>query len=169
MSKADLDIVLKTIVSLTAGERAVAMSALKASESIGGDTPKKAAGPDISDDIVLQEIIAFMHEMSVDMSGAKQLAVGARYATFKVKSDHFMLTLTKSKLSKTQTRALVRIAVSLLYDDCKKMGWATTSRTLMAHAHRLAAIVDRAFPGYARMGWLALVIKGSKQCSVKTK
>lgn len=59
-------------------------------------------------------------------------------------------------------RALLRTGIRLLYDDLVEMGFPVSARTLLSHLHRLPAIFDRHFPGYARSGILGIVIRERK-------
>lgn len=67
--------------------------------------------------------------------------------------------LGSSDLTKLQRRAILFVGVQLLYDNLCEMGIAVTSRTLMSHIHRLPACLNRAFPGYAKMGHLRFIVR----------
>lgn len=55
-------------------------------------------------------------------------------------------------------RALLRVGVRLLYEDIRRMGQAVSLRTLMAQIHRVPAVIDAAFPGYAASGLLHKIL-----------
>jgi hypothetical protein len=56
-------------------------------------------------------------------------------------------------------RALICIGFELLYDDMTGMGLVVSANTLLAHAHRVPAVLNQAFPGYARSGLLHWVVR----------
>lgn len=55
-------------------------------------------------------------------------------------------------------RALLHNGVSLLFEDLRRMGIAITARTLMSHIHRVPAVINAAYPGYAEAGLLSKIV-----------
>lgn len=58
-----------------------------------------------------------------------------------------------------QRRAIFRLGVELLYDNLVEMNVPITEVTLLGHIHRLPAVLDVHFPGYAASGMLAWIIR----------
>jgi len=62
------------------------------------------------------------------------------------------------KITRSETSALLTFAVELLMEDLQSMNLAIGARNLMNHIHRIPAVVNRCFPGYARSGLLHQMI-----------
>lgn len=108
-------------------------------------------------DVLLDVISDYMTRKNVDLSAPFILAAGRHYSTFKQKSGP-VYEYVKPVGTRNEQRALLRIGVSLLYADLERMGLAITSRLLMAHVHRIPAVINRAFPGYRKIGALKLIL-----------
>lgn len=62
--------------------------------------------------------------------------------------------------NRVKRRALIKVAVRCLYQDIVRMNGAANARTMMAQVHRLPAVLNASFPGYAKAGILHLVVRG---------
>lgn len=152
----NVETILQLIPSLTSEEVARVRSALDMSSQLGG---KVRHEPIASDDLyVLDTIARFMQERGLDMSGREQLARGRDYSAFKIKVPALFGYL-KQAGDRNAQRALLTIGIELLYDDLTKIGLAVTSRSLMAHTHRITGVINRMFPGYAQAGFIKLILK----------
>jgi hypothetical protein len=118
-------------------------------------------------DILLDIISDYMSRKGVDMSAPFVLSGGRHYSTFKNKSVA-VYEYVKPVGARNEQRALLRIGVSLLYADLERMGLAITSRLLMAHVHRIPAVINRAFPGYRKIGALKLILVKRKHSGKET-
>lgn len=95
------------------------------------------------------------------MSSPALLLKAAGFRLFKVKIEEQGVGdfLSNSALNnKVKANALTRLSVNLLIKDLQSMGVAVSARTLMNHIHRLPAVLNKAFPGYAAAGLLHLVL-----------
>jgi hypothetical protein len=63
----------------------------------------------------------------------------------------------KAKLA--QQRAILSIAIRLLHQDLAEMKVAISPSTLARNLHRIPAVLDKAYPGYARFGALASILR----------
>jgi hypothetical protein len=64
-----------------------------------------------------------------------------------------------AKLDSGQRRTLFKVGVEMLYDNLCELGIPVTAATLMNHTHRIPAVINLGFPGYARSGLLRLIVK----------
>lgn len=56
--------------------------------------------------------------------------------------------------------AAMRLGVRMLVKNIQDQGVPATGPVVMRQLHRLPAVVDAGFPGYAKMGLLGLVVRG---------
>lgn len=95
------------------------------------------------------------------LSSPSHLLKAAGFRLFKTKIEEQGVGdfLSTSALNnKVKANALTRLSVNLLIQDMERMGVAVSARTLMNHIHRLPAVLNKAFPGYAAAGLLHLVL-----------
>lgn len=85
---------------------------------------------------------------------------GDRYGSLTRYFDRVM------KANRVRRRALMRLAAGLLYENLIAMDVAVSSRTMMSHVHRIPAVLNRNFPGYAANGMLHLVVRGEDDVRV---
>jgi hypothetical protein len=67
------------------------------------------------------------------------------------------LTCPKAKVS--TRRVILATGIDLLYKDLGNMGVVVNPKVLANNLPRIPAVLDRAFPGYARFGMLRLIVK----------
>lgn len=156
--------IIAWIPGLTSDEVARIRAALDMSSQLGGKVKHEAIA---SDDLyVLDTIARFMQERGLDMSGREQLARGRGYNAFKIKIPALFKYL-KCAGDRNAQRALLTIGIELLYADLVKIGIAVTSRSLMAHTHRISGVINREFPGYAQSGFIKLILRREKNVRSK--
>jgi hypothetical protein len=63
------------------------------------------------------------------------------------------------KKNRVARSGLLTLLASLLCDDLIEKGRPVHARAMMLHAHRIPAVLNRAFPGYAQFGMLHLIIR----------
>lgn len=156
----DLKTVLDIIPRLSSAELAKVRDAIGAANAIGG-----AKGPVLSNDVtsddmwVLGAIADCMRDRGIDATSVSLLRKQRAYGAFRDKVPAIVQFL-KPAGERIKQRALLTIGIELLYADMAKIGLAVTSRTMMAHAHRIPGCINRAFPGYASQGFLEKIIRG---------
>lgn len=159
----DLKDIIAAIPKLSPIEHAQIIAAIKASASIGG-TPAKMgkamrADADPSVLFVLDAIVKDMKDQGRDNTTvAMAMALGTFHA-FAVKCPPVHEFVTASMPTLNKRRALMQVMVRLLREDLQKMDLAITTRMMMAHAHRLQAVLHRSLPGYAENNLLHLLIR----------
>lgn len=139
-------------------EKAVALR-----RAFGGAGKAETVTTKLSTDelIVLEVLASYMTHIGVDAASAGMLAKTSNFQAFKRKIPALMETLKQSKLTRNETRAVIRSAIDMLYHRLVDQGLDTTSRRMMDHIHRLPALLDVNFPGYAMMGHLRLTVRGT--------
>lgn len=78
--------------------------------------------------------------------------------TFRVKLVEINHFFNKSKLNRIERRAVLMIGIELLYTNMQEIGIPVSSRTLILQFHRIPAILNKNFPGYASCGFLGMLI-----------
>lgn len=71
--------------------------------------------------------------------------------------------------NRVQQRALFRTGIILLCHNLAEMNVPVSGLAIMNHIHRIPALVDRAFPGYARHGLLRMIIRSREEEPKKEK
>ena len=140
-----------TLESAIRARRSMGMSANKA-ESVAVRLPPEEL-------MMLEAISGFMNYAGADASTAAMLAKTSNFPPFRNKVPAIMQILKRSNLTRTETRAVLRLGVSLLHEKLVAQGVDTTSRRMMDHIHRLPAQLDQHFPGYAMGGYLKLTVR----------
>lgn len=125
---------------------------------------KPATGSDLADDL-LAAICAEVMRASGERANPHQLRRTPQFRSFREKAEALEPFVRDNTSDRTERRALLSVAVRLLYDTIVTEGLAASARTLMLHVHRAPAVLDRAFPGYAASGWLIKVIKVDRTAS----
>jgi hypothetical protein len=155
MQKVSLAGVLAFLTNATPDERAKVRAALDALAQFGGSPVERKLAR--QDDVLLDIIVDYMTRKGCDLSLPTVLMAGKHYGTFKKKCVP-VYEFVKPVGGRNEQRALLRIGIAELYADLTRMNLAVTSRLMMAHIHRLPAVLNRAFPGYAKIGALKLIL-----------
>lgn len=153
------DQVVAALPRLSAEERARVAERLRALSSLG---PAQAGttGPDPAE--VLAEVICgVVLRMSGERVSPAALRRTRTFGALRDKARDLAPFLEAAARSRTQRRALLSLGFELLYEDLRRGGFSVTARTLMSCAHQLPAVLDRAFPGYARGGRLSMIVDAS--------
>jgi len=120
--------------------------------------------------MIIQTICDVMKGHGAEFTGATTLLKPQNSKAFyvKVKDDglaEFLRNVTKR--NKVAMQALVHLSIELLYSNMHKMKIETSSRTMMNHTHRIPAVLNEAFPGYADAGMLHMVIRAEEKNNVR--
>lgn len=160
-----LETVLRLLDELPSAElkRARDYAGLRLSHGLAGGGIKTSRQESFAHE-VLTMIADECHRRGIDVrASSKRLATNKGFPAFKAKMhDHGEVGgfLKKaSERSRVRLRALTRVAVHELVDNMLGMGVAVSATTLMSNIHRIPAVLDRAFPGYAAAGLLQLAVR----------
>jgi hypothetical protein len=104
------------------------------------------------------------HRQGIDVrASSTRMAKGRAFPAFKavVEGPQGIGVFLQRASNKSQVRllALARLSIELLIKNLLDMGVAVSAGTLMRHIHRIPAVLNRAFPGYAAAGMLHLVVR----------
>lgn len=165
----DLEAVLAALPQLSPDERAAVEARLKALRALSGGLPapeaQDSASPAPTDDAV-GEVAESIARVVLRKSGERVAAAGLRRvagAGFREKAEGVVAFAGSHAPDRVRRRALLDLGVGLLYAAILEQGGSASSRTLMQQLHRLPAILDEAFPGYASAGLLRMVIGGGRK------
>lgn len=158
----DLKTIEAAIPKLNDEELAKVEIAIAARRSIGGkmsktETLTTGLPPEVL--MVLETLADFMKDNGADPAPAGMLAKTSNFSGFKKKVPAIVESMKASALKKNEARAVLRSAMSMLYERLTDQGLDTTSRRMMDHIHRLPALLDVHFPGYAKAGLLRLTVR----------
>ena len=85
-----------------------------------------------------------------------------RDRTFAPKVRDLMPYIRAAHDQRSGQHALLRLGLQLLYDDMTDRQLAVSARTLLANIHRVPAVLNKAFPNYAKAGLLHWVVDPPK-------
>lgn len=148
------DRVVAAIPLLSAEERARIAQRLRALESLAGGS----AGDDDLAGVLCDVISATVLRMSGERVAPVALRRSRVYPALRAKAADLEPFLARAAPDRVNRRALLALGVELLHIDLVRAGFSVTARTLMSCAHQLPAVLDRAFPGYARCGRLGMIV-----------
>ena len=119
------------------------------------------SGDDTSDELLALECISqVLQSKGMEFASPVILRKSGAYDAFRTdKVPAVMAYLEKAKLTRNETRAIIQIGLGLLITDMQRMGLMTSARAILSHFHRVPAVLNFAFPGYAENGLLAQVIR----------
>jgi hypothetical protein len=166
---AAFDEIAKLLHSLTADELAevraragiLLQSGGRPAASAPTTTAAKIAAPPAESadlDIIVQEIAAYFQREGLEYVSEAMLKRTANYRSFEAKAIASLPYFRKVSSQRVRLRAIIRLAIRLLHKDMQAMNVAVSVRTLMNHWHRVPAVIDKNFPGYAKIGMLRLLI-----------
>ncbi len=111
------------------------------------------------DNLVLDAIVRTITSLGMGPCNAAVLRNGQQYPAFAKKLPRLIEYLDKVTRDRQQQMGLLDLGFELLYHDLTKMGVPISAWTMMNHIHRLPAIFDLHFPGYARAGMLGMLFR----------
>lgn len=167
MTKA-YDEIMERIPQLPAGERVQLRDYLKSLTATSNDPAQCALPLGISPkkqdqwpDIILEILCDVMHKSGVEHTMPIALRNTNYYKPFVDKCPavlEFFGGTTQARRSRIIMVALLQTGLRLLYEDLLRMDVAVSSRTMMQHIHRVPAVINAAFPGYAEAGLLRRIV-----------
>lgn len=159
----DFQNVISSLSHLSETELREISQRIKALSSLNGGVVSERVvntSADIDTDLFLDVIVFFMQSKGLEFTSVSMLKKSSQYRrSFQDKIPEVMRYLEHGAKSRIGRRALLLIAVELLYENLMEMGIVATSRTLMSHAHRIPGVLNRSFPGYARSGMLHMIVE----------
>jgi hypothetical protein len=144
--------VLRLLPTLTGAELAQVQSAIKALGAIG-------PAQDDSASQVLKCLCNLLQKRGLEFPQPSVLMKMSIYPAYKRKVPALLQYLQHAGLAtKVQQWAALSIGFGLLYDSLTAQGLACDASVLMRQVHRLPALINREFPGYAEAGYLAKIV-----------
>ncbi len=119
--------------------------------------------PEISSDaeLMLIAITDYYSSHGLEHTQPGALRKVSSFASFKTKVESVTQYLAKASapLNRIERLAMFRVAIELLYANMVEMSVPVSTRTIMNHVHRIPSVLNRAFPGYAKMAVLHIVVR----------
>lgn len=112
--------------------------------------------------LILETIADVCRDRGIEMEGkhAAMLKVHPAFPAFAEKCDMLKSYIDRScDRSRVAKLAFIRLAVELLVTNLQQMRVPISASVVMNHVHRLPAVMDQNFPGYAKSGLLGMVIR----------
>jgi hypothetical protein len=153
----DLREIVDRLPHLSAGELDQLFERIKALRQMGGNGNGHAKSDD--SDVILDTIIRVMQSNGLTCPYLKQLRQRRNYTSFKEKVPALMDYLKKVSTNRLEQSVILDLGVGLLYHDIKHWSIPMTDSLIMNNIHRIPAIMDVHFPGYARSGMLKMLVK----------
>lgn len=113
-------------------------------------------GGTLDGDIALDTLVRVLIAEGLERPTVNRLKKSNQYKSFCEKVED-LKAFFKPPTS-THFVSYLSLGFPLLVRNLQRMGLAATSRTMMAHAHRIPAVINQAFPGYAENGMLSMIL-----------
>lgn len=145
-------------------------AAIKALRAIGGEPRASLANESISlpavgmseETMVLSCICDVLSSMNVEHFGIEVLRKRTG-AAFREKLPGLMRYLKRAHPKRSGQRALLHEGIGLLYQELTASRLPTTASTMANHIHRVPAVIERHYPGYARGGLLRWIVDSRRK------
>jgi hypothetical protein len=150
-----IDQVLRLLPRLTKHELDEVKEQINLLRTVGPSTQREV-GDEASE--LLQAIVTFLSSRGLEYNTMAMLRKVDQYEAFADKAKN-VFRFMKGVEGRTKKRAFLSLAAELLYDDLTSMDVAVSARTMMSHTHRIPAVINKNFPGYARAGMLGIIVR----------
>lgn len=123
--------------------------------TFGGTSPSK---DDAGAERVLSAIARILQQAGLEHVNTTMLRASPAFPAFRKKLPTLMEYLSKVSPNAIEQSAVLLVGVDLLRRYLIKQKLPVGSRVLMQHIHRVPAVLDLQFPGYAAagmLGWIA--------------
>lgn len=154
----DLNVEQLAEVRVRAGVLSQAGGSAQRTASADGKQSMPAELAETDVELVLSEIAGYLKDQGIEFASTVMLKRVQGFKAFEAKVPATMIFFRRVTTNRVKLRALIRVSIGLLYKDLNKLGLSVSTRTMMAHWHRVPAVIDSAFPGYARLGVLGLLL-----------
>ncbi len=111
------------------------------------------------DPLVLDAIARTIISLGMGPCNASVLRKGQQYPAFSKKLPQLIEYLDNATKDRQQQMGLLDLGFELLYKDLASMHVPISAWTMMNHIHRIPAIFDLHFPGYAHAGLLGMLFR----------
>lgn len=108
--------------------------------------------------LMLEEIAAFLRKREQEFVSVALLRRSSVYGSFKEKVPGVMSFVRLATKDRAKQRSFIEMGLGMLYKMLLDREMSPGSRTIMAHIHRFPSVVNQAFPGYAAMGMLSMLV-----------
>jgi hypothetical protein len=146
-----LDSIIRQLGGLSDSERLQLLNRLKALQSLGNSE----MGSDTQ--FVLGAISDLLRSHGIEFASPGVLVRQADHQ-FEGKLPDLMAFLSQAHPTRAGQRALLMVALDLLYRDIADRGLPVAAGVLLRHVHRIPATLNKHFPGYARAGMLGWIV-----------
>jgi len=139
-------------------KRITALSSLGGSPEVDG---KAGALRDTRAEMIMEAINHVMSSLGADSASVFVMRRTADYPRLKQKVDSLFEYMRKITGNRVEQQHLLNMSVEMLYQDLVELGIPVTALTIMRHIHRIPAVMNKQFPGYAEAGVLSMILKGN--------
>lgn len=153
-AKSDKDIVLSLLHKLAISDLQEVSSQAK------GLLNHRNAGPASDGVFVLDVMREVLAHNGIEFPNLPRVRSSSDWTPFAEKSEDVMLFIRTHIRETNKQRAMLKMGICLLYNNLCSMNVPISARTVMRQIHRVPAVINRAFPGYAVCGLLHVVVKG---------
>lgn len=115
--------------------------------------------PDTDAEMVADAVAEVLAGLGVERCNRSQLLGCAQYQSMRQKMPELMDYMRRGGSERVVLGAMLRLGIELLYRDLAAQDVPISSRVMLNHVHRLPAIFNRHFPGYAEAGMLHWIIR----------
>jgi hypothetical protein len=158
-----LDDLKRQIGSLSSRDQDDLVKFIKAGRSLGGSnaSPKKHDGRTSIEDVLLETISQYARDKGIEFVTVERLRASQQMKQAREKlaeglEDYLRNAVAKNRI---ELRAFMKLAISLVFKEMAQLRLSASGRTVLAYVHRIPAVINKAFPGYASSGMLHLIFQ----------
>lgn len=117
----------------------------------------------------LRCICDMLRDSGTETFGFERYKKHAQWRSFCAKVPAVLQYVRQAGSQRVMQRKVLTFGLRLLYKQMTRDGYPVTGITMLAHFHRVPAVLEQAFPGYAKSGLLGLIFKGETKNNVRQK
>jgi hypothetical protein len=128
----------------------------------------EADGDDINQRI-LEVIVQFFSRGALELPSVGSLRAAPEYNVFASQTPDLARYLRAASSDRQEQLAVLRMGISLLYEQLIDSGRPVSSYDLMPSIGRIPALINQAFPGYAESFGLQFLVRPAQMWSTKVE
>lgn len=156
-----LNTIISLLPKLSTAELKTLQDRIKALQQFNGHSHDEESSSSSPEAQALDAVHEVLKGIGVELTQPPLLRKRANMPAFRedLKSVMAFLENNGAPLTRIERQTLLNFGVELLYKNMTEMGVPISGTTVIRHFHRIPAVFNAAFPGYASAGLLRMIIR----------